>query len=54
MCSSYEIGVDRLGICLDIISKLVDHFEGGFTTDGSEVSLLEEGVLVINKSRHGG
>ena len=51
---SSESGVDGLDICLDIVSKLVERFEVGFTTDGSEVSSLEEGVLLINRARHGG
>ena len=38
---SSESGVDGLDICLDIVSKLVERFEVGFTTDGSEVSSLE-------------
>ena len=33
-------------------SELVEHFEGGFATDGSEVGSLKEGVLVINIVRH--
>ena len=53
MCSSSKIGVDGLGICLDLVLKLVERFEGGFATDGSEVSSLEKGVLVINVARHG-
>ena len=54
MCSSSEIVVYGLGICLDLVSKLVESFEGGFDTDGSEVISLEKVVLVINIARHGG
>ena len=54
MCSSSEIGVDRLGFCLDLISKLVERFEGGFAIDGSDVSSLEKDVLVINVACRGG
>ena len=54
MCSSSEIGVDRLGACLDLVSNIMERFEGGFSTYGSEVSLPERGVLVINVFRHGG
>ena len=54
MCSSSEIGVDSLSIGLNLVSKLVENFEGGFTTYENEFSLLEEGVLVINRSLHGG
>ena len=46
--------VDGLGVCFNLVSKLVERFEGGFATDGSEVGSLEEGDLVINISRHGG
>ena len=35
---------------LDLISKLVEHFKGRFATDGIDVSSLEEGLLVINRS----
>ena len=54
MCSSSEIRVDGLVVCLDIISKLAGHLKGGFSTDGSEVSSLEEGILEINRSWYGG
>ena len=54
MCSQYYIGVDGLGICLDNVLNLVDRFEGGFATGGSDVSLLEKGALVINSYRHYG
>ena len=37
-----------LGVCFYFISKLVDLFEGGFATYGSEVVSLEEGVIVVN------
>ena len=50
MCSSYKIGVDGLGVCLDLVFKLVERFEGGFATYGSDFILLEEGVLVMNCS----
>ena len=53
MCSSSKIGVDGLGVCLDLVLKLVERFEGGFDTDGSDFILLEEGVLVMNSARHG-
>ena len=53
MCSSSEIGLYRLGVCLDLVSNIVEHFEGGFATDESEVSLLEEGVLEIYIACHG-
>ena len=54
MCSSYGIGVYGLEACLDIFSKLVERFEGGFATAGSGVISLEEGVLVINSARNSG
>ena len=54
MCSSSDIGVDGLVVCLHLVSKLVEHFEGGFATDGSDISSLENGVLVINVACHGG
>ena len=53
MCSSSKIGVDGLGVCLDLVSKLVECFGGWFFTDGSEVSSHKEGVLLINRARHG-
>ena len=31
---------------------LVQRFEGGFATDGSEIGSLEEGILVIYIARH--
>ena len=54
MRSSSEIGVYGLGVCLDLISKIVERFKGGFATDGSEVSSLEEGILVMDRARHVG
>ena len=53
MCSSSEILVDGLGVCFYLVPKLVESFEGGFATDGSEVGSLEKGVLVINFACHG-
>ena len=53
MCSSSNIGVDGLGIFLDLVLKLVERFKGGFSTDGSHVSLLEKGDLVMNVACHG-
>ena len=46
--------MDGLVVCLDLVFKLVERFEGGFDTDGSEFRSLEEGVIVINRARHGG
>ena len=54
MCSSSDIGVDGIGVFLDLFSKFVERFEGGFTTNGSEVRSLKNGVLVINVARNGG
>ena len=54
MCSSSDIGVDGLGICLGLVLKFVDRSEGGFATDGSEVSSLKNGALVVNSSRRCG
>ena len=54
MCSSSDIGVDRLGIFLDFVSHLVERFEDGFATVESEVSSLEKGVHIINVAVHGG
>ena len=54
MCSLYNIRVDRLGVFLDLFSKLVDHFEGGFTMDGSEDILIKEVFRVTNGARQGG
>ena len=54
MLSYSEIGVDRLGFFLDLVSKLVECFECGFSINGSEVGLLEKDVLLINVARHGG
>ena len=54
MCSSSEIGIDGLSICLDLFLEIVERFKGEFAMDGSDVSSLEEGVLVINKAHHGG
>ena len=53
MCSSSNIVVDVLDVCLDLISKLEERFKGGFATDGSVAGSLEEGVLEINTDRHG-
>ena len=53
MCSSSGIGVDGLGVCVDLVLKLVERFEGGFAMDGSEVRSLGKGVLVINVAHHG-
>ena len=53
MCSSSDILVNGIGVCFYLISKLVERFEGGFYTDGSEVSSFEEGVFVVNIDRHG-
>ena len=54
MCSSSKIGVDGFRVFLDLVLKLVDSFEGGFVMDWSEVGLIEYGVLVIDRTRHGG
>ena len=54
MRSSSDIGLERLGVCLDLVSKLVESFEGGFATDGSEARSLEKGVFVIDVACHGG
>ena len=54
MCSYSNIGVDGLGFCNDLESKIVERFEGGFATDGSEFRSLEKGVLVINIAHHSG
>ena len=54
ICSSSKIGVDRFRVVLDLVSKLVESFEGRFATDWSEVGSLEEGVLVIDRTCHGG
>ena len=53
MCSSSNILVDRPGVGFNLVLKLVERFESGFATDGSEVGSLEEGVLVIYITRHG-
>ena len=54
MCSSSDIGVYGLDVCLDIVSKLVENFKGGFATDGSDVISPKKGVLEMNVARHGG
>ena len=54
MCYYSDIGVDGLGVCLDLILNLVERFEGGFATDGIEVSFFEEGILGINRACNGG
>ena len=54
MCSSSEIGVDGISVVLDFILKLVEHFEGGFAMNWSEVCSLEEGVLVVDRNPHYG
>ena len=54
MCSSSEIGLYGIVVCFDLVLKLVERLEGGFAMDGSEFSLLEKGVLVVNVSCHGG
>ena len=41
MCYSFNIGLDRLGVCLDLVLKLVQSFGDRFDTDESEVSSLE-------------
>ena len=46
MCSSSDIQVDGLGVCFNFVLKIVERFGGGFATDGREVGLLEQGVLV--------
>ena len=46
--------VDGLGVFLDLVSNILERFEGWFFTDGSEVIFLEEGVLVIHRACHGG
>ena len=53
MCSSSQIGVDGLRVGLGLVLNLVEHFEGGFATDWSEVCSLEDGVLVIDGAHHG-
>ena len=53
MCYSSEIGVDGLGVDHDLVLKILESFEGGFTTYWSEFCLLEEGVLVVDRAFHG-
>ena len=47
MFYSSNIGVYGLGVFLDLVSKLVEHFQGWFDTDGIDVSSLKKGTLVI-------
>ena len=54
MCSSSNIGINGIGVGLDFVSKLVESFKGGFAMDWSEFCSLEEGVLVIDSTCHGG
>ena len=54
MCSSSKIVVDGLRVGLDIVSKIVKHFKGGFATDWGEVCSIEDGVLVIYRAHRGG
>ena len=54
MCSSSKTGVNGLGLCLDLVSNIVERLEGGFITDGSDVSSLKAGVLIINRTRNDG
>ena len=54
MYSSSEIGVDRLGFCLDPVLNLVESSEGMFATYWSELISLEKGVLVSNVVFYGG
>ena len=53
MFSSSEIGVDGIGICLDLVSKFVECFEGGSAMEVSEVRSLKKGFLVMNSACHG-
>ena len=50
MCFSSKSGVEILCVFLYFVSKLVDNSEGGFATDGSEVTSLEEDDLVNNRA----
>ena len=52
MCSSSDIGTDSLCVGFNLVLKLVERFEGGLATDGSEAISLEEGVFVINRYIH--
>ena len=52
--SSSDIGEDDSRVYLDLVSKIVDNFEGGFATYWSEVGLLEYDVLVIDRTFHSG
>ena len=54
MCSFNEIEADSPRVELDLVSKLVERFKGGFATDWSEVFLFEDGVLVTDRALHGG
>ena len=54
MYSSSDIGVGGLRVGINLVSNIVENFEGGFATDGSEVSSLKEGVLVIDRACNGG
>ena len=49
-----DIVLERLGVYLVLVSNIVERFGGMFATDGSEVSSLEEGVVVIHIYCHGG
>ena len=52
MCFTSKIRVDGLRVRLDIVSKLVEPFKGGFSNDGSDVCLLEKSVLVVDSDFH--
>ena len=41
-------------VCFYLVPKIVEHFENGITTDGSESGLLDKGVLGIRIDHHGG
>ena len=50
--SSSDIGVYSLFVGLNLVSELVERFEGGFATVGSEVESLKEVVLIIDRACH--
>ena len=53
VCSTTEVRVHRVRVCLDFVPKFVDYLIRGFATDRSEVSSLKVIVTVVDRDFHG-
>ena len=53
VCSAADVRVHRSRVRLDLVPQFVDCLIRGFSTDRSEVSLLEVSVTIVERECHG-